>query len=74
MLICVFQGVVPATVGVIEGKVKVGLTDEEIEFLGSRAAGGSSVGENKDKRKVRFSPLVKVSRRDFPFVISQVSQ
>jgi pseudouridine-5'-phosphate glycosidase len=29
------MGVVPATTGVIEGKLRVGLTEEEIEFLGT---------------------------------------
>lgn len=47
------KGAVPATVGMIKGRIKVGLTAEEIEYL----------AQAKD--------VVKVSRRDFPLVISQ---
>lgn len=46
------NGAVPATVGIIKGRIKVGLTDEEIKYL-AKAEG-----------------VVKVSRRDLPFVIS----
>lgn len=28
------QGAVPATIGIIEGRIKIGLTDEELEFIG----------------------------------------
>ncbi len=47
------KGAVPATIGIIRGRLKVGLTAEEIEYL-AKAEG-----------------VVKVSRRDFPLVISQ---
>ncbi|XP_075285480.1 uncharacterized protein LOC104338287 isoform X2 [Opisthocomus hoazin] len=47
------NGAVPATVGILRGRIHVGLTDEELEFLAS----------NKN--------VVKVSRRDLPFVLSQ---
>ena len=47
------KGAVPATVGLIKGRIKVGLSPEEIEYL----------AQAKD--------VVKVSRRDFPLVISQ---
>ena len=47
------QGVMPATIAIIGGKIKIGLTKEEIEYLGTA----------KD--------VLKVSRRDFPLVISQ---
>ncbi|XP_014792695.1 PREDICTED: pseudouridine-metabolizing bifunctional protein C1861.05-like isoform X2 [Calidris pugnax] len=47
------NGAVPATVGILRGRIHVGLTDEELEFLAS-------------SRNV-----VKVSRRDLPFVLSQ---
>lgn len=46
------NGAVPATIGIIEGRIKVGLTDEEIEYLAK--------AEN----------VIKVSRRDFPYVIA----
>lgn len=45
------NGAVPATVGIIQGRIKVGLSDEEIEYLAK--------AEN----------VLKVSRRDFPYVI-----
>ncbi|NXY73863.1 YOW5 protein, partial [Glareola pratincola] len=47
------NGAVPATVGILRGRIHVGLTDEEIEFLASS------------------KNVVKVSRRDLPFVLSQ---
>ncbi|NXV12778.1 YOW5 protein, partial [Cepphus grylle] len=47
------NGAVPATVGVLRGRIHVGLTDEELEFLASS------------------KNVVKVSRRDLPFVLSQ---
>ena len=46
------NGVVPATIGIIKGKIKVGLTANEIEYLAK--------AEN----------VVKVSRRDYPYVIA----
>ncbi|XP_062445759.1 uncharacterized protein LOC134148060 isoform X2 [Rhea pennata] len=47
------NGAVPATVGILRGKIHIGLTDEELQFL----AGSKNV--------------VKVSRRDLPYVLSQ---
>ncbi|XP_071407238.1 uncharacterized protein [Pithys albifrons albifrons] len=47
------NGAVPATIGILQGQIHVGLTDEELEFL------------------ARSKNAVKVSRRDFPFVLSQ---
>lgn len=47
------NGATPATIGIINGKIKVGLTREEIEHM----------AKSKD--------VVKVSRRDIPFVISK---
>lgn len=46
------NGAVPATIGIIKGKIKVGLTKEDIEYL-AKAKG-----------------VVKVSRRDFPYVLA----
>ena len=45
-------GAVPATVGIIGGRIKVGLSEEEINYL------------------ARAQNVVKVSRRDFPYVIA----
>lgn len=47
------NGVIPATVAIIGGRIKVGLTDEEIEYI------------------AKAPNVVKVSRRDYPIVISQ---
>ncbi|KAK2539643.1 pseudouridine-metabolizing bifunctional protein c1861.05-like [Columba guinea] len=47
------NGAVPATVGILRGRIHVGLTDEELEFLASS------------------KNVVKVSRRDLPFILSQ---
>lgn len=46
------NGAIPATIAIIGGKIKIGLTSEEIEYLGT--------AQN----------VLKVSRRDFPIVIS----
>lgn len=46
------NGAMPATIGIIGGRIKVGLTDEEIEYL------------------AQAKNVLKVSRRDLPFVIS----
>lgn len=48
------QDAVPATVAVIEGRIKVGLNQEQLIYLA-------------DPR----TPTVKISRRDYPFVLSQ---
>lgn len=48
------NGAVPATIGILRGRIHVGLTDEELEFL------------------ARSKNVVKVSRRDLPYVLSQV--
>ncbi|XP_008108730.2 uncharacterized protein LOC100556121 [Anolis carolinensis] len=47
------NGSVPATIGVINGCIHVGLQDEELEIL------------------AKSKNVVKVSRRDFPYVLSQ---
>lgn len=47
------NGAVPATIGIIKGRIKIGLTRDEIEYM--------ATAEN----------VLKVSRRDFPLVISQ---
>ncbi len=47
------NGAIPATVGIIKGKIVVGLSDEQIEYMAK--------AEN----------VLKVSRRDFPLVISK---
>ncbi|MGZ6525502.1 MAG: pseudouridine-5'-phosphate glycosidase [Tumebacillaceae bacterium] len=47
------QGAVPATIGIIDGRIKIGLSDEELEAF----------GQSQDVHKV--------SRRDFPYVLSQ---
>lgn len=52
-----FQGVVPATIAVMNGRIKVGLDNKEIELLGDPA--------NQTK-------TIKTSRRDLPYVLSQV--
>ncbi|MBQ8563615.1 MAG: pseudouridine-5'-phosphate glycosidase [Firmicutes bacterium] len=46
-------GAMPATIGIIEGRIKIGLTREEVEYM--------ATAKN----------VLKVSRRDFPLVISQ---
>ena len=48
------NGAIPATIAVINGRMKAGLSHDEIEMLG------------KEGHKV-----MKVSRRDLPFVIAQ---
>lgn len=47
------KGAVPATIGIIGGRIKVGLTREEIDYL------------------AKVENVVKVSRRDFPFVLAK---
>ena len=47
------NGAIPATIGIIKGRMKVGLTDEEINYL------------------AQAPKVLKVSRRDLPFVISK---
>lgn len=46
-------GAVPATIGIIGGRIKIGLTHEEIEYM--------ATAKN----------VAKVSRRDFPLILSQ---
>lgn len=48
------NGATPATIAIIEGKIKVGLTHDEIDYL---AKSGSKI--------------VKASRRDIPYLLSQ---
>lgn len=47
------NGAVPATIGIIGGRIKIGLTKEEVEYM--------ATAKN----------VMKVSRRDYPLVISQ---
>ena len=47
------NGAIPATIAIIEGIIKIGLTPEEIEYM------------------AKADNVLKVSRRDFPLVISQ---
>lgn len=46
------QGAVPATIGILDGRIKIGMTEEEIYRL------------------AKAEHVVKVSRRDFPFVVA----
>jgi pseudouridine-5'-phosphate glycosidase len=46
------NGAIPATIAIIDGRIKVGLNSEQIEYL------------SYDKN------IVKVSRRDIPYVIA----
>ena len=64
------QGAIPATVGVIKGQLTVGLSDEEIETLGSSVKHRE---KNKASSESTSPPVVKVSRRDLPYVLSHVS-
>lgn len=50
--IIIEAGATPATIGIIKGKIKIGLTEKELEYF----------GKAKD--------IVKVSRRDIPYVVS----
>lgn len=47
------EGATPATIAILGGRIKVGLNEEELEYL------------------AKFKNVVKTSRRDLPFVISQ---
>lgn len=47
------NGAVPATIAIIGGRIKIGLTDDELEYI--------ATAEN----------VLKVSRRDYPVVLSQ---
>ncbi|GAB6189816.1 pseudouridine-5'-phosphate glycosidase [Marinitoga arctica] len=48
------NGAIPATIAIINGKLKAGLSKEEIEYLGKKGR-----------------EVLKVSRRDIPYVISK---
>ena len=48
------NGAVPATIAILDGKFKVGLSTDEIRHLGEKGQG-----------------VVKASRRDIPYLISQ---
>lgn len=48
-------GAVPATIAIIEGRIQIGLTEEQLEYLGQP--------ENRDS-------IAKVSRRDLAYVLS----
>ena len=54
------NGAIPCTIGILDGKVKVGLTRKEIETLGTIST--QSTTEN---------PVIKCSTRDLPYVTSQ---
>jgi len=54
-------GVVPATVGILEGKIVVGLTPRQIEVLGSERSEPSEHSE---------SEVLKVSRKDIAFALA----
>jgi pseudouridine-5'-phosphate glycosidase len=56
-------GAVPATVAIIAGKIRIGLTIEQLEYLGSKAKRSSG---GKDSAFVR-----KCSRKDLSIAISQ---
>ncbi len=47
------NGAVPATIGIIKGKLKVGLSEEDINYI------------------AKASDVLKVSRRDIPYVVSK---
>ncbi|CAG9771932.1 unnamed protein product, partial [Ceutorhynchus assimilis] len=49
------QGAVPATIALINGTIKVGLSKQDVEYLGD----------------TKSSKPVKTSRRDFPYILSQ---
>lgn len=56
-------GSVPATVAIVQGKILVGLTADQLEYLGSFGKTRSEAGD---------APLVrKCSRRDLPIVIAR---
>jgi len=48
------NGAIPATIAIINGRLKVGLTKEEIKYIGKEG-----------------SKVVKVSRRDIPYIIAE---
>ncbi|WP_026976142.1 pseudouridine-5'-phosphate glycosidase [Alicyclobacillus contaminans] len=50
------HGAVPATIAILNGRIRVGLSDDDLEFLGRP--------ENRDS-------IAKVSRRDLAYVLSQ---
>ena len=47
------NGAIPATIAIINGRIKIGLEEEALDFLG------------------KSTTILKVSRRDFPYVISR---
>jgi pseudouridine-5'-phosphate glycosidase/pseudouridine kinase len=53
------NGGVPATIGVIDGQIRVGMTTEELTYL------ASSAGKPE---------TMKVSRRDIPYIVGLVSR
>lgn len=48
------KGAIPATIAILNGKIKVGLTKDEIDYLGRKG-----------------TEVIKVSRRDYPFVLAK---
>jgi len=60
-------GVVPATVGILEGKIVVGLTPRQIEVLGSER---SEPSEHSERNEQSESEVLKVSRKDIAFALA----
>lgn len=53
-----FQNAIPATIGIIGGNIHVGLTTDQIQFM-------------SEKSQTHPHKFAKVSRRDFPYVLSK---
>lgn len=70
------QGVVPATTGVVRGRLTVGLSQNEIETLGRWVSKGSTAPGSGAVTTHHYpmDPVVKVSRRDFPFALAHVRE
>ncbi|EWY39312.1 pseudouridine-5'-phosphate glycosidase [Skermanella stibiiresistens SB22] len=54
-------GAVPATIAVLDGRIRVGLTDDDLEHLANRRGDGSG-GDTRE--------VIKVSRRDLPVALA----
>ena len=52
------QNAVPATIGILEGNIYVGLSTDQIQFM-------------SEKSQTQPHTFAKVSRRDFPYVLSK---
>jgi pseudouridine-5'-phosphate glycosidase len=64
------NGAVPATIAVIAGKIRIGLSPEEIEFLGGATAGHGST-DASGSRAAEIPRIRKASRRDLALVVSR---